>query len=829
MKQLMILGAVFTASFSFGQLPSKNCGSVTEGIKLVESTERSTQEKWQRARIYYTSNDQLALLASQGLALDHGKKKPGVYFESDFTENQLAIARMIGCEVEVLIDDVKAYYVEGGKAENLKPKNLEEKNTACTSGGSSGVPAYNTPSNWELGSMGGFYTYNEILAELDQMASLYPNLITVKSAISTFQTEEGRSIYWVKISDNPNTDEAEPEMLYDAVHHAREPAAVQQLIYFMWYLLENYNTNTEIKGIVDNTELYFIPVLNPDGYQYNCTQDPNGGGMWRKNRRNNGGGKYGVDNNRNYHYVDGNSNEVWNTTGVSSNPSDDTYPGTSYLSEVENQAMKWFCENHDFRMALNNHTYDNSLLHPYGYDYNKYTPEEATYVAIADMMVLYNGLGMNSILSSALYPASGDSDDWGYGADLATKPRIFSFTPEIGNNSHGFWPNINDIEDLCNSMMWTNITAAHLITNYAKTEDASEYTVADLTGYFKYTIQRLGLEDPSNFTISMNPISSNIISFGSSNDHNGMTILQSDLDSISYSLDPSILPGELIQYEILIDNGYYTESIDVEKIYGVGDVIFSDNGNNLNNWTVSQTWGSTAEDYYSASSSITDSPGSNYNNGINKTITLSNTIDLSIALSATVSFYAKWDVENNYDYVQFEVSTNGGSTWEPQCGNYTNTGTSDQDQGKPLYDGTQSSWVKEEINLSDYLGSTIKFRFKIISDNFVNGDGFYFDDFEVNVIEASSQSINWNEVLISGYPNPASNSFFVEYDLSNTSIENGDLILMDNLGQVVNVITLNGEKGRLMINTETMVAGVYYYQIQGSTNKSQVKKLIITK
>ena len=64
-------------------------------------------------------------------------------------------------------------------------------------------------------------------------------------------------------------------MLYDAIHHARELSAMQQLIYYMWYLLENYATNSEVQAIVNNTELYFIPVLT-DGFVYNCTEDPNG-------------------------------------------------------------------------------------------------------------------------------------------------------------------------------------------------------------------------------------------------------------------------------------------------------------------------------------------------------------------------------------------------------------------------------------------------------------------------------------------------------------------------------------------------------------------------
>lgn len=103
----------------------------------------------------------------------------------------------------------------------------------------------------------------------------------------------------------------------------------------MWYLLENYQTNPTIQALVNQSEIFFIPIVNPDGYAYNSTNSPTGGGNWRKNRRNNGDGSYGVDNNRNYNYHFG-------ETGVSSTPSGDTWPGTAAFSEPENQAIKWF-------------------------------------------------------------------------------------------------------------------------------------------------------------------------------------------------------------------------------------------------------------------------------------------------------------------------------------------------------------------------------------------------------------------------------------------------------------------------------------------------------
>ena len=145
-------------------------------------------------------------------------------------------------------------------------------------------------------------------------------------------------------------DDGEEKVLYTAIHHAREPMSMSQTIFFMWYLLENYGTDPEVTYLVDNTQMFFVPCINPDGYIHNEVQDPNGGGMHRKNKNPSvGSTNPGVDLNRNYSYG-------WNTTGVSPNENNDTYPGTSAFSEPETQAIQWLVEYHNIRSALSSAT-----------------------------------------------------------------------------------------------------------------------------------------------------------------------------------------------------------------------------------------------------------------------------------------------------------------------------------------------------------------------------------------------------------------------------------------------------------------------------------------
>ncbi|HRI22313.1 MAG TPA: M14 family metallopeptidase, partial [Panacibacter sp.] len=318
------------------------------------------QQKYYRVQVFANEKG-LQRLSSLGVTIDHGESKKGEYFISDFSEEELGIIKRTGFQYKVLINDVSAYYVSRNSI-NDKTDETTETVAACTT--------YTTPLNFKYGSMGGFYTYTEMLAALDKMAVKYPNLITVKQVVSnTLTTAQGRPLYYVKISDNPNADENEPKILYTALHHAREPISASQLVFYMWYILENYNTSSYIKSLVDSTEMFFIPCLNPDGYIYNQTTNPAGGGLWRKNRRVNGGGSFGVDLNRNYGY-----NWGYDNVGSSSSSSSDTYRGPSAFSEPETQMVRDFCNAHPFYFSLNNHSYANVLIYPYGYKVNTYTP-----------------------------------------------------------------------------------------------------------------------------------------------------------------------------------------------------------------------------------------------------------------------------------------------------------------------------------------------------------------------------------------------------------------------------------------------------------------------
>jgi len=681
-------------------------------------------QDYSRLKVLAT-NEQMAELANLGVAVDHGIRKEGTFFISDFSAAERKIMDDHQFSYEVLIEDVEAYYVDI----LAHPSHAVdyEKNATC-SGGSGSGSGFNptTPSHFNLGSMGGYLTYTQMLAELDEMVATYPNLITAKAPISNYLTYENRPIYYVRLSDNPSLDEAgEPKILYSAIHHAREPMSLMETIFYMWYLLENYSTNDEVTYLVNQTQLYFVPCLNPDGYVYNQTTNPNGGGMWRKNRRLNSGGSYGVDLNRNYSYG-------WGTTGTSFTQTNETYCGTAAFSEPETQAMRWLVQQNDFEMAFNAHTYAQDILFPIGTTVAEFADHHAWLQAHTDEMVSQNGY--TSMKSSALYPASGDSDDYMYKVDVGVgqKDTIFSHTPEVGS---AFWQPSAEIIPTCKEMVYPNLVLAHLSRNYVITKDTDPSNIATATGAFSHSVYRLGRQSGA-VTVSIEPLL-NVASVGSPVVYN-LAQMQTTTGSINYTLVPTIQPGDLIKYILKTDNGLWVKKDTIIKNYGAYTLQVSENGTSATNWT--GNWNTTTSTFVSSPRSFTDTPTGNYVNNANTTYTYTPTIDLTNAIAGKISFWAKWDIETDYDYAQFQVSTDNGVTWIGQCGNYTVSGNSAngsvQPNNQPVYEGTMTTWVLEEISLSDYLGQVIKVRFQLKSDGGTRKDGFYFDDFSIYYNEA---------------------------------------------------------------------------------------------
>lgn len=369
-------------------------------------------------------------------------------------------------------------------------------------------------------------------------------------------------------------------------------------------------------------------------------------------------------------------------------------------------------------------------------------------------------------------------------------------------------------------MMFLNLKAAKLVHNYATIEDNTGNYIDQTSFDISYIIKRLGLIDTGeSYTVSIIPVSSNIVSVGDPKTYNGFSIGQTQEDFINLTLDNSIQNGNVVTYDIKIESGKISETLRSSKTFGTISVVAEDDANALTNYT-NQGWGITNTTFVSSTGSITDSPTGNYAPSDNKTIELNTVIDLSTALEANIEFYAKWDIETNWDYVQFEVSSDNGTTWIPQCGKYTSLGssTTPQPTDEPLYEGTQNDWVLEDINLNDYLGQSIKIRFQLVSDDQIQQDGFYFDDVKVTIIdqeELSTPDFITNNFRL--YPNPIKDILNIE-----PKIQDSYKISLHNIqGQAI--LSTDTTTGNQQIDISKLSTGIYFLTIISGQNQSTLK------
>lgn len=198
----------------------------------------------------------------------------------------------------------------------------------------------------------------EIAIELARLEAAYPTIAKRYDLTAWLRmplTHEGRRIYALKISDNVARDEDEPSVLIVSNHHARELITPEIAIDLANRLCSGYGQSAQITSRVDANEIWICPTFNPDGLAYVWSSDP----LWRKNRRNNGRGVYGVDLNRNYpvHFA---------LCGASTDPTTQTYQGPSAASEPETQTMMAFATRQRFAKVLDFHSYARDVRKPYG-------------------------------------------------------------------------------------------------------------------------------------------------------------------------------------------------------------------------------------------------------------------------------------------------------------------------------------------------------------------------------------------------------------------------------------------------------------------------------
>jgi len=594
--------------------------------------------------------------------------------------------------------------------------------------------------------MGGFPTFSEAVYIIDSLHNHYPSIVSAKSSIGI--SGEGRNLWIFKISDNVDTDENEPEVFYNALIHAREPAGITCLLYFAGWLCQNYGIDPVATEIVDNRELYFLPVLNPDGYEYNRITNPGGGGMWRKNRRNNGDGSYGVDLNRNWGYMWG-----YDDYGSSPYTYDEVYRGPSAFSEPEIQAIRQFIDSRPFAFIVNAHTYGGYLLYPWGYA-DIYTPDQDFFSSIGDSATTLVGYPHGTAWE-LLYNTNGDANDWEYG-EQTEKPLIFCLSPEVGDDYDGFWPAPSRIPQLNQQMLPLGIYIAQLAGAMAGL--AFEYP----SGIPQTTTPGI----PRVFDVIVSGVRGGIPIPGSGQLHHsidGAPFITVNMNEISANHYEATLPalncGSRIDFYITAEEmsaGVFSDPQDAPattfSAIPVSDIIisFSDNFETNQGWTVIDSGGLTAGSWQRgvpAGGGVRGDPANDYD-GSGQCYLTGNTygdsdIDngFTFLISPTLNLegadgiirYALWYTNNlgndpNNDLFKTYVSGNNGASWTLV---------------ETIGPVTQGGWTEHSFRVNDFISPTaqVKIRFEAADTGAGSVVEAGIDAVEVEVIECQTTDV----------------------------------------------------------------------------------------
>jgi Zinc carboxypeptidase len=263
--------------------------------------------------------------------------------------------------------------------------------------------------------------------ELYEIAKKSPSIVKLEVIGHSLQ---GREIIALKVTKNARKlpDGARPHVFYMATIHAREWIAAEVGRRLLRHFVDNYGKDAEVTNLVDTRELWFVPIVNPDGYQYTFDVER----LWRKNLRdNNRDGQItvgdGVDSNRNY-------DEKWNydNEGSSSNFSADDYRGTSAASEPETVAIQNLLKRLRFRFMVTYHSYGELLLYMWGFQVQTPTADDPIYVAMSGTDAKPAIPGYDPGVGADLYITNGTTDDYAH-----AKTNTLGWTPELSEGCDG--------------------------------------------------------------------------------------------------------------------------------------------------------------------------------------------------------------------------------------------------------------------------------------------------------------------------------------------------------------------------------------------------------
>ena len=396
----------------------------------------SRYERWNADRHYegecvvrVRTTSQAQLDASLEFATDIWSERVGIgVMELQVARERLGLFNKIGVPYDILIEDLQAH-CDAHASDMRAVREIEAQRTP--------VPHERGMSVHDDSWFATYRTLDEITRYCENIRAQRPDLATLQSAGQSLQ---GWVISSITISgpdsaDNPR-DERPVVYIFSAVH-AREWIAPMTTCYIASKLTAEYDTDTRVRALLDKTRVVIVPVGNPDGYLYTWSDER----YWRKNRRDNGDGTFGVDINRNWGYE-------WGGSGSSSYTDSNTYRGTEPFSEPETRVLRNTALGFGDKLIahIDYHSYSQVVIWPFGFAPNYVTPEPAGSIferigndVLSEIEHVHDA-NYDAMQGSEFWLAAGCSKDWFYG-----ELGVMSFTIELRPRGSDFNPPVDQI------------------------------------------------------------------------------------------------------------------------------------------------------------------------------------------------------------------------------------------------------------------------------------------------------------------------------------------------------------------------------------------------
>jgi len=680
---------------------------------------------------------------------------------------------------------------------------------------------YTFSGEFQLGSLGGYHNFQEIHEFFDSMVQNSPFPIYVDTIGFSI---ENRPILAYHIGDTLTNN----SVLLTSLIHAREPGSVSVLMYWLSNLATEYkNGVSKAKFIIENRHIAIVPIVNPDGVLFNEANYPQGGGMWRKNRRNNGDGTFGVDLNRNFGPL-----SSWDmpNDGSSIQTKDETYRGLSPFSEPEAVAIRDFCNISQFRIAMNYHTFGDMILLPD--DKGEHiTPN--FYDAFGMETQRLSGYIYGLSLPTVGYPVRGSTDQWMMLKEQ-NREAISAMTPEVGRIGRSFWRTPADsilIQCQVNSKLIDNVVRGASVNIRPVSANVIQ---KESKLFLQIRLVNIGLDGSrrNEYFLKVDFSENPIRLF---NNIHAIPALQSG--------DEYMVEEELVfldsfnnadEIEILIDVSYkdfnFQDNFKIRPGFYEDKFLFSDSLF-TSNWKTKH-WG-LEFDNTKSKLVLNDSPYISSYPLDSAVLEFLEPISLSDFNFAELIFDTRWEIERFYDFGWIEIKNSSENQWQnaPLAERMVHSENGFNGR-QPLrthgYHGIIKNWCKEKMSLQEYLNQDINLRFLVSADANKNYSGLYLDSILIRkypkiLIPKSGLSVeaNFNDI-INIYPNPAKpgETVFISEDTSVSNIK-----LFDFQGNKVE-IDFNNFKSSFIV-PESVSAGVYILQFDINAYPIRKKVLIL--